>query len=132
MGKLLSFLPPWVPFAIVGVLLAVLAGGAFELKRSWQAEATNAQSLKDAQAVIAQKEADAKTSAAQLAILSQRNSQLEALEAPVKLRIANAPVTTGCGPVVRDAADGVQSLLEGHGAGGSPAGPVPSGAVRAH
>lgn len=130
MSKLLSFLPSWVPFAAVGILLAVLAAGAFALKTSWQAEATNAQSLQDATAVSNQKTEDAKTSGQQIAILSARNSQLETLAAPVKLRIANAPVTTGCGPVVRDAADGVRTLLEGHSAGGPPAGPVAPAAVR--
>lgn len=128
--KLLSFLPSWMPFAAVGVLLLVLGGGALALKNSWQAEATTAQRLQDANKVIKQKEADAITSAAQIAILAQRNVQLEALAAPVNQRIANAPVTTGCGPVVDDAADGVRTLLEGHSAGGPPARPVAPSGVR--
>lgn len=37
-AKALSFLPPWVPFAVAGALLLALVGAGFTLKASWQAE----------------------------------------------------------------------------------------------
>ncbi|WP_319798339.1 hypothetical protein [Nitrobacter sp.] len=45
MSKLLDLLPSWVPIAAVGILLAVLAGGALALRQSWKAEATAAADL---------------------------------------------------------------------------------------
>lgn len=43
--KALGFLPSWVPFVVVGALLALLGGGLLELKTSWQNEATAKASL---------------------------------------------------------------------------------------
>ncbi|WP_085935684.1 hypothetical protein [Enhydrobacter aerosaccus] len=106
MDKLLSFLPSWVPLAAIGILLVVLAGGAWALKTSWQNEAL-------ASAQLEQFKKDAALSAKALETRDARIKQVEAEAATAKQRIANAPITATCGPVVRDAADSVRHLLGG-------------------
>src|SRR6185503_951040 len=96
---LLGFLPPWVPFAALAVLLLGLAGGFFALKASWQAERAANVIAADQKAEIATLQDKAQT---------------------VITRIVNAPSTSGCGPVMRDASHGVRELFDG--AGGKDAG----------
>lgn len=106
MGRLISkLIPPWAPWALAGVLLVALAGGGYLLKRSWQAEALAAQQIK-------QFEADRKLSAEAIAIRDARLVQVEALASAAKQRIATAPVTTTCGPVMRGVADSVRQQLQ--------------------
>jgi hypothetical protein len=115
MKYLLDLLPPWVPFAVAGALLLGLVGGFFALKASWQAEGAARVVAADRQAVIDQKERDARLSAA---IIAQQTADLAVLQkkADASLtRIYNAPKTTGCGPVMRDASHGVRELLLGTG-----------------
>ena len=127
MSRLLALLPPWVPFAVVGVLLAGLVGGFFALRAAWQAEGAAKVIAADRQAVIEQKERDAALSAA---LITQQQEQLAALQAEANTivrRIDNAPKTTQCGPVMRDASRGLHELFGG--AGQPPAGRQPAAAL---
>lgn len=84
--------------------------------------------LKNANAVIAQKEEDAKLSALLIATLQGRVQQIDATVAPVRERIIHVPVTATCGPAIAAAVAGVQQLLAAP--GGPPTGREPVAAVR--
>jgi hypothetical protein len=120
MKALLSLLPAWVPVAALGVLLAGLVGGFFALRASWQAEGAARVEAANVQAVLAQKEKDARLSAEIISQQQAKLAQLSARAGAALQRIDNAPKTTGCGPVMRDASRGVRELLLG--AGQPPAG----------
>jgi hypothetical protein len=124
---LLGFLPSWVPFAALGVLLAGLVGGFFALKASWQAEGAAQVIAANQKAVIEQQEKDARLSAGLVARQAAEIATLQDKAQTVIRRIDNAPKTTGCGPVMRDASHGVRELFGG--AGGAPAGRQPAAAV---
>ena len=128
MSKLLGLLPPWMPIALAGVLLIALVGGFLAVPEVWQAEGAAKVIAADQKAVIEQNERDAALSAA---IINQQAEQLTALAAQagaIERRIDNAPRTTGCGPVLRDASHGVHEPLGRAGpadAGRQPAAAVP-------
>jgi hypothetical protein len=124
---LLGLLPSWVPVAAVGVLLAGLVGGFFALKASWQAEGAAKVIAADQKAVIEQQQKDARLSAELVAQQAAEIATLQDEAQTVITRIDNAPKTTGCGPVMRDASRGVRELFNG--AGGAPAGRQPVAAV---
>ena len=124
---LLGFLPSWVPFAAVGVLAAGLVGGFFALKASWQAEGAAQVIAADQKTVIEQQEKDARLSAGLVARQAAEIATLQDKAQTVITRIDNAPKTTGCGPVMRDASHGVRELFDG--ASGAPAGRQPAAAV---
>lgn len=126
-GILLGLLPPWVPFAAIGLLLVAVGAGFFALKASWQAEGAARVVAADRQAVIEQKERDAALSAALIARQAAQLADLSARAQTVIRRIDNAPRTSGCGPVMRDASRGVHDLFSG--AGGPSAGRQPAAAV---
>jgi len=128
LDTLLDFLPSWVPFAATGALLVALAGSAVALKKAWQAEGAAGVIAADRQVVIDQQRRDAALSAV---IIAQQAEQLAALSAQANAivrRIDNAPKTTGCGPVMRDASRGLYELFQQ--AGAAPAGRQPAAAVR--
>jgi hypothetical protein len=124
---LLGFLPSWVPFAAIGVLAIGLAGGFFALKASWQAEGAAAVVAADQKAVIEQQQKDARLSAKLVANQAVEIAALQDKAQTVITRIDNAPKTTGCGPVMRDASRGVRELFNG--TGGAPAGRQPAAAL---
>jgi hypothetical protein len=124
---LLGFLPSWVPFAALGLLLAGLAGGVFALRAGWQAEGAARVIAADQKAVIEQQQKDARLSAELVAKQAVEIAALQDKAQTVITRIDNAPKTTGCGPVMRDASRGVRELFDG--AGGAPAGRQPAAAV---
>jgi hypothetical protein len=124
---LLGFLPSWVPFAAIGVLLVGLAAGFFALKASWQTEGAARVIAADQKAVIEQQQKDARLSAELVARQAAEISTLQDKAQTVITRIDNAPKTTGCGPVMRDASRGVRELFDG--AGGASAGRQPAAAV---
>ncbi len=134
MSRLLALLPPWVPFAVVGVLLAGLVGGFFALRAAWQAEGAAKVIAADRQAVIEQKERDARLSAALIVNQAHQLAELSTRATTVISRIDHATKTTGCGPVMRDASRGLHELFGGAGqppAGRQPAAVLPgSGAGR--
>ena len=127
LDTLLGFLPSWVPFAAIGVLAAGLVGGSFALKASWQAEGAAQVIAADQKGVIEQQQKDARLSAALVAHQAAEIAVLQDKAQTVITRIVNAPKTTGCGPVMRDASRGVRELFDG--AGGAPAGRQPAAAV---
>lgn len=111
MSVLFKMLPSWVPLALAGVLLAALTTGYFV----WQAkerEIGRAQiEAADAKALAKQKADDAKLSAD---IVAKQQVALTALENKANtsiVRYVNAPKTTGCGPVMRDASHSVHELF---------------------
>jgi hypothetical protein len=115
-GGLVGLLPPWVPLAAAGVLLVALVGGFFALKASWQAEGAAKVIADDQKAVIEQQAKDAKLSAVIVANQAAEIADLQNRAQTVITRIDHAPVTTGCGPVMRDASHGVRDLFGGAGA----------------
>jgi len=118
------------PIAIVaGVSLALVGVLGWLLLRAHEDLGAAELALKNANLVIAQREADMKLSALVIANLNGRIQQIDATAAPVRERIIHVPVTSSCGPAVAAAAAGVRELL-GAGAGGPPAGRQPAPAVR--
>lgn len=109
---LLGFLPSWVPFAAIGVLALGLVGGFFALKASWQAEGAAAVVAADQKAVIEQQQKDARLSSELVANQAARIAALQDKAQTVITRIVNAPSTSGCGPVMRDASRGVRDLFQ--------------------
>lgn len=101
---------PWVLVALA------VAFGVWERGSADHAKAALSDfKAKAAEAVAAQKIADAATSAA---LIAQREADLAALQGQVDQlmeKVRNAPVTNSCGPVVRDAARGVRNILRGAG-----------------
>jgi hypothetical protein len=127
-GTLLGFLPSWVPFAAIGVLALGLVGGFFALKASWQAEGAAGVIAADQRAVIEQQQKDARFSAELVANQAAEMAALQDKAQTVITRIVNAPSTSGCGPVMRDASHGVRELFQRP--GGADAGRQPAAAVR--
>ena len=123
----LGFLPSWVPFAAVGLLLLAVGGGALALRGSWKAEGAAAVLAADKQAVIDQQRRDAELSAEIIARQQQQLTALSVKANTIVKRIDNAPTTTGCGPVMRDASRGLHELFGR--AGGADAGRQPAAAV---
>ena len=115
---LLGLLPSWVPFAALAVLLLGLAGGFFALKASWQAEGAAKVIAADQKAVIEQQQKDARLSADLVAKQAAEIATLHDEAQTVITRIVNAPSTSGCGPVMRDASRGLHELFGR--AGGAP------------
>lgn len=126
-GALLGILPSWVPFAAIGVLAAGLVAGFFALKASWQAEGAARVIAADQKAVIEQQQKDARLSAELVARQAAEIAVLQDKAQTVITRIDNAPKTTGCGPVMRDASRGMRELFNS--AGGANAGRQPVAAV---
>ena len=94
-STVLGLLPPWLPFAAVGVLLLGLAGGFFALKASWQAEGAAKVIAADRQAVIEQKDKDARLSAALIVNQAQQLAELATRAQTVITRIDHAPMVVG-------------------------------------
>ena len=124
---LIGLLPSWVPFAALGLLAVGLVGGFFALKASWQAEGAAKVIAADQKAVIDQQQKDARLSAELVARQAAEIATLQDKAQTVITRIDNAPKTTGCGPVMRDASHGVRELFDG--AGGKDAGRQPAAAM---
>jgi hypothetical protein len=125
--RLLKLLPSWVPFAVAGGLLLALAGGGYALWRSVKAQGAAEVVAADRQAVIDQQRRDAALSRLIVERQAARLADLEANADTIVRRIDDAPRTTGCGPVMRDASRGLHELFER--AGAAPAGRQPAAAV---
>lgn len=108
---------PWLAVALAGVVIWGLWG---------QLGAANAK-LSAANAVIAQREADAKANAIAVAQLAQKLNDTETKVITVVEKIYAAPVTRECAqsPAMRAATDGVRSLLSGGQAGHNAKPPAP-------
>jgi hypothetical protein len=118
----------WGKAAAAGLGLIVLAGLALRLVDALEAAGAARRDAADAKAAIAQKEADAALSAG---IISRQAAALAALQDKANtalVRIENAPKTTGCGPVMRDASRSLHQLFGNDGQ--PPAGRQPAAAVR--
>ncbi len=98
---------PWLALALAGVVIWGLYGrlGAAETK------------LSAANAVIEQREKDAKLSAVVVAQLSQKLTDTETKVVTVTERIYSAPITRECAqsPAMRAASDGMRELFRGAG-----------------
>jgi hypothetical protein len=137
-SRLLAVLPPWVPFAVGGVLLAGLVGGFVALKAAWKAEGAAAAAVEveveNQKAIVAQKERDARLSTELVESQAIELASLRNRADTIITRIERVPITTGCGPVMRDASRLMRELFERGGqppAGRQPAAAVPgSGAGR--
>jgi hypothetical protein len=108
---------PWAGFALACVVVWNLWG---------QLGAANAK-LSAANAVIAQREADAKANAIAVAQLAQKLNDTETKVITVVEKVYAAPVTRECAqsPAMRAASDGVRNLLQGGQAGRSAKPPTP-------
>jgi hypothetical protein len=122
-----ALIPPWVKLGLIAVLAIGLVGGFFTLKASWQAEGAARVIAADQQAVLEQKARDEKLSNQLVADQAAEIAQLQDRAQTVVTRIVNAPATSGCGPVMRDASRGVHELFQQ--GGGPPAGRQPASAV---
>ena len=124
---LLGVLPSWLPFAALGALALGLVSGVLALKASWRAEGAAQVIAADREAVIDQQRRDAALSAAIVARQAEQLATLSARADALVKRIDNAPKTTGCGPVMRDASRGLHELFDS--AGAAPAGRQPPAAL---
>jgi len=109
--KLLDLLPWWLPLALAGVLAVAVIGGGFVLRSSWQAEGAAKVAAADQKAVIEQQRRDAALSAGIIARQAEQLAALSAKADSLVKRIDDAPKTTGCGPVMRDASRGLHELF---------------------
>jgi hypothetical protein len=97
----------------MAVLVALLGVAGFLLKRSYEANGALETKLAGAQAVIDQREADAKANAIAVAQLAQKLNDTETKVITVTEKIYAAPVTRACvdSPSMRAARDGIRELL---------------------
>lgn len=95
-------------------LLALLGGGYVAWAAHERSLGEAALALKNANAVIAQREIDAKENAKVVAQLAQKLQDTETKVVTVTERIYAAPVTRDCGksPAIRAALDGVRLLYD--------------------
>jgi hypothetical protein len=125
--KLLDLLPSWLPLAVAGLLAVALLAGAFVLRASWRAEGAARVVAADQKATIEQQRRDAALSAEIIVRQAEQLARLSAKANTLVKRIDDAPKTTGCGPVMRDASRGLHELFDS--AGAAPAGRQPAAAV---
>jgi hypothetical protein len=109
---LLALLPPWAPLALAGVLLAAVAAGFFALRSAWRAEGAAQIEVANQKAIAAQKARDAALSAELVESQARELAGLRHRADTIITRIERVPVTTGCGPVMRDASRGVHELFQ--------------------
>jgi hypothetical protein len=126
-GRLLGLLPPWAPLALAGVLLATLAGGFFALRSAWRAEGAARAVAANQEAIVAQKERDARPSRELVESQAIELAALRTRADTIVTRIVHVPVTSGCGPSMRDASRGLHELFANPGR--PPAGRQPAAAV---
>ena len=111
---------PWVALAVAGVALWGMAGrlDSASLK------------LRGAEALLAQKEADARLSADLVRRQAERLAGLERQTTLSLQQVQNAPLTTDCArsPAMRAASRGLRELFAGPAE--PPAGPQPAAALR--
>ena len=96
-----------------GVLAVLLLASSILLKMAWAENGKLEVKLAAANAVIAQKEADARLSAVIVAKQADALAKLETKVVTVTERIYSAPVTRECAasPSMRAASDGVRSII---------------------
>lgn len=113
-----------------GVLAVLLLASGILLKMAWAENGKLEVQLAAANAVIVQKESDARLSADIVAKQADALAKLETKVVTVTERIYSAPVTRECAasPSMRAASDGVRSIIAP--AGGADAGRQPAPAVR--
>lgn len=94
------------------VLVALLGVSGWLLKRSYAANGALETKLTNAQAIIDQREKDAKANAVAVAQLAQKLNDTETKVVTVTERIYSAPKTTVCPeqPAIRAAIDGVRDI----------------------
>ncbi len=111
-----------------GVLAALLVASGILLKMAWAENGKLETKLAAANAVIEQRELDAKENAKAVALLAQKLTDTETKVITVTEKIYAAPVTRECAasPSMRAASDGVRALISGGQAGDStqPVAPV--------
>ena len=112
-----------------GVLGALLIASGVLLKRAWAENGALEEKLAAADAVIQQRELDAKENAKAVAQLAQKLTETETKVITVTEKIYAAPITRECAasPSMRAASDGVRAIISGGQAGDRP---QPSPAVR--
>lgn len=114
----------------MAVLVALLGVAGILLKQSYAANGALETKLTNAQAVIDQREADAKANAIAVAQLAQKLTDTQTKVITVTEKIYAAPVTRACAdsPAMRAASDGVRGLLAPDlqaGGGAKPAAALP-------
>lgn len=94
-------------------LIALLAGGYAAWAHHQRALGAAAVELRNAQAIIAQREMDAKENAKAIAQLAQKLSDTETKVITVTERVYAAPVTRDCAqsPAMKAASDGLRELF---------------------
>ena len=102
-----------------GVLAALLIASGALLKMAWAENGKLETKLAAANAVIEQRELDAKENAKAVAQLAQKLNDTETKVITVTEKIYAAPVTRECAasPSMRAASDGVRALIHGGQAG---------------
>jgi type II secretory pathway pseudopilin PulG len=97
----------------IGVLAALLALSGWLLRQAWAENGALEAKLADAQAVIQQREQDAKLNAIAVAQLADKLNRTETKVITQVEKIYAAPVTRECAqsPAMRAASDGVRDLI---------------------
>lgn len=127
------------PAALLGAvaLIAALGAGVQSLRLAHaETEAAEAQrafadfKVRQAEAVLAQQRRDAQLSAELVAQQADRLARLHDQTLTSLRRLADAPVTRDCGPVMRDTSRSLRALFGGGASTGEkPAGSQPAAAV---
>jgi septal ring factor EnvC (AmiA/AmiB activator) len=108
----MALIPTGVKIGAIVLLIALVTGGYFAWAHHQQALGAAAVNLKNAQAIIAQREEDAKENAKAVAQLAQKLQDTETKVITVTERIYSAQKTTVCPeqPAIRAAIDGVRDI----------------------
>lgn len=99
---------------VAGISIAIIGILGWLLKGSYEANGALETKLANAQAIIDQREKDAKANAIAVAQLAQKLSDTETKVITVTEKIYAAPVTRECAqsPAMRAASDGVRQLFQ--------------------
>jgi hypothetical protein len=120
---LLALLLPWAPLAFAGVLLAAVNAGFLTVRAAWRAEGAARIEVANQKAIAAQRERDARLSAELVESQAIELAALRTRADTIITRIVHVPLTSGCGPSMRDASLGLHKLFGN--LGRPPAGPQP-------
>lgn len=111
MQSLLKLLPSWVPFAVLGVLVAIIAGGAWMLRSALIEKGEATVRAQDAEAIIEQNKKDQVLSASLIKELRTKVEYSNAAAIDTYKQIDSRPVITSSNPVFHDASVGVCKIL---------------------
>lgn len=108
---MLKFLPPWVPIAVAGVLVAIIVAGGLMLRSALIEKGEATVRAQDAEAIIEKNKQDQILSASLIKELQKKVEYSNAAAIDTNRQIDSRPVITSSNPVFHDASLGVCKIL---------------------